>query len=62
MTKKEAFGLALIGALAVFSVTTILARTAFGITLGEDENVLSLLQFVWILAAIVSVVGLMALK
>jgi hypothetical protein len=40
LTKKETFGLAFAGALAVFATITIIAKTAFAAALGEDEAIL----------------------
>jgi hypothetical protein len=56
--KKDAFKFGFIGALIVFAVTTILAKTGLAASLGEDEDILFFLQIVSLLASIVSAVGL----
>ena len=56
--KKEAFKFGLIGALIVFAVTTILAKTGLAASLGEDEDILFFLQIASLLTSIVSAVGL----
>jgi hypothetical protein len=56
--KKEAFKFGLIGALIVFAVTTILAKTGLAASLGEDEDILFFLQIASLLASIVSAIGL----
>jgi hypothetical protein len=38
--KNEAFKFGLIGALIVFAVTTILAKTGLAASFGEDEDIL----------------------
>jgi hypothetical protein len=58
LTKKEAFGLTLVGALVVFAVTTVIVGTGLALTLGEDEGVLFFLQVVSVLVAIGSGLGL----
>jgi hypothetical protein len=58
LTKKETFGLALVGAMVVFAVTTIVSMTGLGVSLGEDEDVLLVLRIVSLLVAIGSALGL----
>ena len=56
--KKEAFIFGLAGALIIFTVSTILAATGLGTSLGENEEILFFLQVASGLAAIASAVGL----
>lgn len=56
--KKQAFMFGLIGAVIIFIVTTILAKTGLAASLGEDEDILFFLRIVSLLASIVSAVGL----
>jgi hypothetical protein len=58
LTKKETFGLALIGASIVFVVTTVLAKTGLGASVGEDEDVVFFLRIASLVASIVSAIGL----
>ena len=58
MTKKEALGLILAGAVVVFVVTTIIAKTGLAAVLGEDEDILFVLRIFSLLVAIGASVGL----
>jgi hypothetical protein len=58
LTKSEIFGLALVGAMVVFAMTTIVAMTGLGVSLGEDEDVLFVLRIASLLVAIGSAIGL----
>jgi hypothetical protein len=58
LTKREGFGIALAGAAFVFVVTTIIAKTALAVSLGEDEDILFVLRIVSLLGAIASAIGL----
>ena len=51
-----------IGALIIFSATTLLTKTGLGANLGQVQDVLFFLQVISLLASIVSVVGLVTRK
>ncbi|WP_420965864.1 hypothetical protein [Bradyrhizobium sp. B120] len=59
---KEMFGWVLVGTLIIFSVTTLLAGTGLGIRLGQDEEVLLVVQVASLLASITAAAVLLALK
>jgi hypothetical protein len=58
LTKKEAFILTLVGAAAVFIITTIIAKTGLTAVFGEDEDILFVLRIFSLVVAIGASIGL----
>ena len=58
---KEMFLWVLIGTLIIFSITTLLVATGLGARLGEDPDVLFVIQVVTIVVSIAAAAGLLVL-